>query len=282
MAYDKGKKIAPDGTKLSGFVREGENQPPRECHNCIFYKHDKCQHPVVMIDEGVLGEHGKPKPVNDGDCCNFFMSQGKILMYALRHGETKLNAENKFRGWVETALDEQGIKDAGEAAEFLKDKGIHMIYSSDLRRAVQTAEIVAKKLGIEKVYTDYRLRPWNVGVLTGKDRNKENTATLEEHIDNPDWQLDDGESLDDFSTRSQEALEFYMHEARHEGIKLLVFHTSNVVQLENYCNDEDPNGRPEGQDSVKPGGIIKVTEKNGKLVSKPVLKENGPAKYGAS
>jgi len=283
MAYDeKEKKITPDGTKLSGFVREGENQPPRECHNCIFYKHDFCHHPVIMIDPGVLGESGKPKPVNDRDCCNNFISQGRILMYALRHGETDLNSENKFRGWVDVSLDENGKNDAEEAGRYLKDKGISMIYCSDLKRSVQTAEIVAKILGIDKVYTDYRLRPWDVGALSGKERSKENIKILDDYIDNPDWQFPDGESLDEFSTRCQEALEFYTHEARNEGIKLLIFHTSNVVQLENYCNSEDPTGRPEGQDSVKPGGIIKVSEKNGKLYSKPVLKQNGPAEYGKS
>jgi len=280
MDYEK--KITPDGTKLSGFVREAENTPPRECHNCIFYKNDKCYHAVVMIDDGVLGEHGKPKPVADGDCCNFFQSPGKTLLYGLRHGQTELNAEKRFRGWTEVPLDEQGRKDAKEAAKFLKDKGIHMIYCSDLNRAVETAQIVAKELGIDKVWTDYRLRPWNMGELTGQKRDEKSVKELDEYIDNPDWKIPGGESLDEFAARCQEALEYYFHEARNEGIKLLVFHTSNVVQTENYCAGEDPTGRPEGQDSVDPGGIIKVTEKKGSLICKPVFKEDGKAEYGKS
>lgn len=276
------KKITPEGTKISGFVREGENMPPRACHNCIWYKGGKCHQPLVMIDPEVLGEHGKPKPVNEEDCCNAFASSTKVLCYMLRHGETALNAEKKFRGWTEILLNEKGKKDALDAAKFLSDKGVNMIYCSDLPRSVETAEIIAKELGIDKVWPDYRLRPWDIGEFTGQKRDEKRVEELDEYIDNPDWKIPGGESLDDFATRCQEALDYYIHEARHEGIKLIVAHTSNVVQLENYCAGDNPTGRPEGKDSVDPGGILRVTEKNGKLSSKPVFKEDGAAEYGKS
>ncbi len=67
-------KILPDGTKLSGFVTAKENRPPRECGHCIHYSKDHCEHPVIMEDPEVKGEQGKPKPVGDRDCCNFFKS----------------------------------------------------------------------------------------------------------------------------------------------------------------------------------------------------------------
>ena len=55
------KILTGDGTKLSGLVTNEENQPPRECHNCIWYKSDHCTHPVVMNDDEVLGPKGEPK-----------------------------------------------------------------------------------------------------------------------------------------------------------------------------------------------------------------------------
>src|SRR5258708_40164023 len=131
--------ILPDGSKLSGFVTSEENQPPRDCGHCVFYKHDHCHHPVVMVDCEVPGDSGKPKPVQDDYCCNFFKSHGKTLVYALRHGTTQLNEDNKFRGWIDISLDDKGRTDAEAAAEFLKDKGIIAIRCSDLARAIETA-----------------------------------------------------------------------------------------------------------------------------------------------
>jgi len=264
---------------MSGFVSGESNQPPRECGHCVWYKADHCHHPVVQLDPEVPGEDGKPKPVRDEDCCNFYKSPGKTLLYCLRHGTTELNEENKFRGFLDVPLDDKGRADAKEAAEFLQDKGIVAIYSSDLERAMETAQIVGEALGIEPC-SDYRLRPWDVGDLAGTDRD-ENQDVLEDHIDNPDDPLPGGESLNDFGDRTQEAIEHYLCEARTGGITLLVFHTSNETQLQNYCEGEGAAGRPESKDSVLPGGIIQVTEKKDKLTCEVVFKENGSAEYGS-
>ena len=97
---------------------------------------------------------------------------GTPVMYALRHGSTTLNEDNKFRGWLNPDLDNQGIADARDAAKFLKDKGIKRIFCSDLSRARETAQIVAKELGITVVTPDEALRPWNIGELAGKDKDE--------------------------------------------------------------------------------------------------------------
>ena len=71
---------------------------------------------------------------------------GKIFM--VRHGDTPLNDADLIHGWVDTPLNEEGIAQAHKAAEALKDKEITHIVSSDLPRAKQTANILAKKLGV--------------------------------------------------------------------------------------------------------------------------------------
>jgi broad specificity phosphatase PhoE len=272
--------IIADGTKLSGFVTAEENRPPRDCGHCVWEKHDTCTHPVVMVDCEVPGVAGEPKPIEHDWCCNFFRSPAKTLMYVLRHGTTQLNEDNKFRGWIDVPLDKKGKGDAKEAAEFLKDKGISAIYCSDMDRAWETAQIVAAELGIEEVTTDFRLRPWNVGTLSGEDKT-ENKDVLEHHIDHPDQPIPGGESLHEFGDRTQEALDYYLNEARKEGVKLIVCHTSNVSQAENLVKGEGAQGRPESKDSVLPGGIIVIEEKKGKLSSRPILKEDGEAQYGS-
>jgi len=279
---DYEKPTNAQGTKMSGFVSAEENMPPRECHNCIWYKHDLCHHPIVQIDPDVPGEQGKPKPVEDEWCCNFFRSQGRTLFYVVRHGETELNAGNKFRGWTDVPLDENGIKQAKDAAEFLKGKGIRMVYCSDLVRAKETAEIICKVLNLKEPWVDYRLRPWNVGELTGQEKDAKNKAILEEYSDNTSWQIPGGESVDEFGDRVQEAIDYYAHEAREEGIKLLVTHTSDCIQVDNWCRGEGADGKPEVGDIVEPGGILKITETNGKTKSEAVLGATKKAEYGAS
>lgn len=74
--YLRRKLNAPkDGTPLSGFVKASENKPPRECGNCKWMKDAHCTHPLVMIDPKVSGDEGKPKPVDEDDCCDNFQNK---------------------------------------------------------------------------------------------------------------------------------------------------------------------------------------------------------------
>lgn len=284
-------KIAGDGTKLSGVVSDEENKPPRECHNCYWYQHDLCHHPIVMIDPEVIGEDGEPKPVGDKWCCNFFRNWKRVLLYVVRHGQTELNAGNAYRGWEDVLLDAQGKKDAKEVGEFLRKRGIRWIVTSDLKRAVETADTIAKVLGIDpdKVYKDYSLRPWNVGELAGQEKTKENEALLDEYVDNPHWDIPGGESLEAFGDRIQEAIRFYFDKGREDGIGVIVTHTSDVIQFNDYCKGEGPAGRPESADIVDPGGALCIVKSQRMTDSKPkfectaVFKEKEEtAEYGAS
>jgi hypothetical protein len=155
-----------DGTKISGYVSAQENQPPRQCSHCIWYKSDHCHNPIVMIDEDVHGTANKPKPVNDEDCCNGFQSEGRILVFCLRHGED--DGDELIGGWNDDPLDDKGKKDAEEAAKFLEDKGIKKVVCSDMKRTEHTAKIVAEHLGIKDITTDFRARTWNKGYLNGR------------------------------------------------------------------------------------------------------------------
>lgn len=268
------------GTTMSGFVREDENEPPRECHNCIWYASDKCKHPYVMFDPQVPGDEGKPKPVGHRDCCDNFVSPGRVLAYGIRHGTTEANENNLFRGYWDVPLDEAGRQDAKEAGNWLKDCGIRMVYCSPLVRAHETAKIICEILKLDEPMVDHRLLPWNIGKLSGQDRD-EYREVLDHFIDHPDEVIPEGESLNDFADKIREAVEFFLYEARAEGIKAFVTHTSDLIQAENYVYGVGAHGRPEGEDSVNPGGVIVIREKKDKLSTKSVFKKNGPAEYGS-
>jgi len=210
-----------------------------------------------------------------------YAPNGVVIMYALRHGSTKLNEDNKFRGWADPELDDNGQKDAEEAGTFLKGKGIKAIYCSDLKRATETAAIVNKVLGLPRdPVPDERLRPWDVGDLSGKDKD-ENDDILQDHIDHPKKVLPGGESLQHFCDRSQNVLDEYVEKAKKDGPILLVFHTSNTVQLQNYCKGSKATGRPESDECVTPGGIMKITDLGDKLEAEAILKDGGKASYGS-
>jgi broad specificity phosphatase PhoE len=202
----------------------------------------------------------------------------KILIYALRHGSTHLNEDNKFRGWIDVPLDENGKDEALEAGRFLAGRHISAIYCSDLMRAYATAELVGDVLKLD-AREDKALRSWDIGYLSGMDKVKDQ-ALLEHFVDNPDEQIPGGESLTAFCDRMQSTLDKYFKIARATGPILLVFHTSNVVQLGNYCKGE-PTARPESDETVLPGGVLCVTDVNGRLVTDAILKDGGKSRYGS-
>jgi broad specificity phosphatase PhoE len=66
-----------------------------------------------------------------------------------RHGETEWNAEEIFRGRVDVDLNETGIREAELLAEHLSYMTIAAVYSSPLKRALQTAEMIARHHDVE-------------------------------------------------------------------------------------------------------------------------------------
>jgi broad specificity phosphatase PhoE len=67
----------------------------------------------------------------------------------VRHGETDWNRERRFQGHADTSLNDAGRRQAGELAEILRGERFNAVYTSPLRRASETATIVAAQLGLE-------------------------------------------------------------------------------------------------------------------------------------
>jgi broad specificity phosphatase PhoE len=83
-----------------------------------------------------------------------------------RHGESEWNRDRRWQGHADPPLTERGREQADELARKLAEAPLDAVYASDLRRAWETAEIVAKARGIP-VVTDPMLREIDVGEWSG-------------------------------------------------------------------------------------------------------------------
>ena len=102
-----------------------------------------------------------------------------IKLVLVRHGQSMWNLENRFTGWTDVELSEQGIKEAKEAGKILKEKGFNfdVAYTSVLKRANDTLKYILEELGEENipVKKSWRLNERHYGALQGlnKDETKE-------------------------------------------------------------------------------------------------------------
>jgi broad specificity phosphatase PhoE len=116
-----------------------------------------------------------------------------------RHGETDDNRPPiRFQGWRDTPLNETGRRQAAELADRVAGQGVASLWSSDLVRASETAEIVGARLGLE-VRLDPRLREGNRGRWEGrlfKDVARDEPTLFEAWMRAGDgWRFPGGESL---------------------------------------------------------------------------------------
>jgi len=88
------------------------------------------------------------------------------VLFAVRHGETEWNLVEKQQGHLDSPLTDRGIRQAGFLADALVNRHIDILFSSDLGRALQTAEIIAEKLSLP-VHPDSRLRERHLGIMQG-------------------------------------------------------------------------------------------------------------------
>ena len=147
----------------------------------------------------------------------------KIIL--ARHRETQWNVEEVFRGRIDIELNENGIKQAELLAEYLSNLKIDDIYSSPLKRALKTGEVIASHHELE-VKIAPGLIDFDYGKWQGlphqevKDKYEE---LYTEWISQPDQvRIPGGESLNDVRERAINVVNDAV--AKHEGNVVLISH----------------------------------------------------------
>lgn len=154
--------------------------------------------------------------------------------WVVRHGESTWNADGRYQGQADVPLSGVGVLQASTLAERLTGMHFDAVYSSDLLRASQTAQIVAERLaGQPQVQLDPGLREINVGELSGllrseiQERYPEYMSAL--HADSWGTRRPGGESMADLFERCGNIFDCYR--AAHPGQKVLVFTHGGVVRV---------------------------------------------------
>jgi 2,3-bisphosphoglycerate-dependent phosphoglycerate mutase len=151
----------------------------------------------------------------------------------IRHGQSEGNAERRFGGHTATPLSSRGRRQAHATAHALKDEELTAIYSSDLARAVETAQPLAKLTGLP-VNSTNAFRERSVGVMEGltfedaaQQHPDQYAALLRrdfEHV------LTGGESYRQLLDRAWQKLDEII--VQHQGGRIAVFsHTGTICIL---------------------------------------------------
>jgi broad specificity phosphatase PhoE len=165
-------------------------------------------------------------------------------LYLLRHGENPANLSKEFSSrQVDYLLTEKGMLQARQTADFLAGKELQAVYSSPLKRAWQTAGIIAGRLSLEVVVME-AFREIDVGSLEGRRATAADWALHARIMD--DWfdgrneaAFPGGESYDDLWARMKAGL--MAATAGRSGQRILVVSHGGIltVTLKDLCPDLD-------------------------------------------
>ena len=186
----------------------------------------------------------------------------------LRHGQSQWNLENRFTGWEDVPLTEQGIAEAKVAGQLMKKNKVHIdvIFSSVLQRATKTAELAIKEMNLEQFWSDGQLLMTKDQSLNERDYgdlvglNKEETANKygkeQVHIWRRSYDVSPpgGESLENVVTRVKPYFINFIEPKISEGQNVLIVAHGNslraamiqvgLYKAEEISKIEIPTGRP--------------------------------------
>lgn len=126
-------------------------------------------------------------------------------IFIARHGETEYNRTGRIQGrGINVSINDTGKRQAKAIAEALRDTKINHIFSSSLKRSIETADIVSSHLNVP-VQSYPELDEMNFGIIEGKPINEIGSQLEELHSNWKSGQtgfaLDNGESPDDVLER---------------------------------------------------------------------------------
>lgn len=155
------------------------------------------------------------------------------VLVLIRHGETDWNVEGRYQGQADPPLNEKGLAQARLLAEEMSDVSLNALYTSPLRRALQTAQILATALGVP-LHLEPRMMEIHQGDWQGRLRADiaARYPDLFRRWETEPWQVTPpgGEHLSQVQTRVYAAVDDML--ARYRGQRIgLVAHRIPIALL---------------------------------------------------
>lgn len=196
------------------------------------------------------------------------------ILILVRHGQSLWNLENRFTGWVDVPLTEQGFEEARQAAERIRDLDFQVAYTSALRRAQDTLTTMLETLGRTHVpvIRDQALNERHYGDLQGMNKDEMRRIYGEEQVHiwrrSYDVPPPGGEALKNTAERTLPFFERCIMGDIRQGKNVLVVAHGNsnrsiVMKLENLSPEqilalELPTGEPRVYHLEKDGRVVSL------------------------
>ena len=141
-------------------------------------------------------------------------------VHLIRHGETEQNVLKVWQGHTDTPLNKTGLRQAKLLASRLKDSNA-TVYSSNLKRASETASFLSKKIELRET-----LREINLGDFTGMPVGQTFSSNNEifQSLQNNSYQFPNGETVKEFKQRVKDELEYIFGNIENGSEAIVVTH----------------------------------------------------------
>ena len=175
------------------------------------------------------------------------MNRGKLIL--ARHGLSVYNDQNRFTGWKDVDLNEQGVKEAKQAVTLLEKVNFDMAFTSKLKRANDTLNLILKGINQESILIekDLALNERDYGDLVGQNKAEAAKKFGDEQVQiwrrSYDIPPPGGESLKDTADRVIPYLNEKILPQVHDGKNIIVSAHGNsiraiVMALKNFTPDQ--------------------------------------------
>lgn len=156
------------------------------------------------------------------------------MIYIIRHGETDWNLGGRYQGRIDIELNDTGLEQAKKMHDELKDIKFDVVFSSPLKRAYKTAQIICDN----DIIVDNRIIERCNGKLEGKLK-----SNFKDNVDFTDFKENkyDIEPLLDFRERIKEFLDEVMPKYKNKNV-LIVTHAGVSIYLKCYFVGEPDDG----------------------------------------
>lgn len=172
-------------------------------------------------------------------------TDASTLLYLVRHGETEYNRKGIVQGGgIDSELNETGYAQAEALAERLSGESVDTLYASTMRRAKQTAEVLATPHEpVTKTYLrDLEEMAWGVyeGEPPSEDRNEAMGAIKDRWREGAyDHTIEGGESIRDVQARAHRAIDHIVQREMGKTVLVVTHGRYLRVLLASVLNDYD-------------------------------------------